>query len=72
MREESKVRKRNGEIEKFCITCKAWKLASEFSPGGKSHGASEAGKHCECRACNAKRHRDRYATAKALKKRLGL
>ena len=23
------------------------------SPGGDSHGASEGGRHCECRECNA-------------------
>ena len=30
-----------------------WKPLTAFSPGGDSHGASEGGRHCECRECNA-------------------
>lgn len=71
--EWKKVRVRNGITEKLCSTCRAWKPLTGFSPGGKSHDRpSEAGKHRECRTCNAARHRERYAGTKTLKRRLGL
>ena len=60
----SKLRTRYGVEEKRCSYCRTWKPLTDFSPGGKSHGSSEGGRHCECRACNAARHRRRYAAAK--------
>jgi len=54
-----KLRIRNGVVEKLCSACAQWKPLTEFSPGGKSHGASEGGRHCECKVCNAARHRQR-------------
>jgi len=71
----NKIRVVNGVTEKWCVSCKTWKPIAKFSPGGNSHQrASERGVHCECRECNADRHRRRYAKAKpildALKMRL--
>jgi RNase P subunit RPR2 len=60
----AKLRTVNGVEEKFCSTCKAWKPFSAFSPGGRSHQGSEGGVHCECKPCNAARHRMRYAAKK--------
>jgi len=59
----SKLRTINGTTQKLCSCCKLWKPLSAFSPGDKSHGASEGGKHCECRSCNNARHRRRYAVS---------
>jgi hypothetical protein len=59
-----KLRVNNGVNEKLCSSCGLWKPLGDFSPGGGSHGASEGGKHCECRPCNAARHRGRMAAAK--------
>jgi hypothetical protein len=64
-----KLRERNGVMEKRCSCCGLWKPLTDFSPGGSSHGPSEGGKHCECHECNAKRHRDRYATARRIRRR---
>jgi hypothetical protein len=50
---------RNGVEGKVCSCCRMWKPLQDFSPGGKSHGRSQGGRHCECRACNAARHRRR-------------
>jgi len=58
-----KLRNRNGVDEKLCSSCKRWKPLTDFSPGGKSHGPSEGGRHCECKPCNAGRHRRRDAAA---------
>ena len=67
----SKIRVRNGVTEKFCSTCKGWKPLTDFSPGGESHKrASEGGVFCECRDCNAGRHRRRYAVAKTMREAL--
>jgi hypothetical protein len=60
-----KLRMRNRIQEKLCSTCKTWKALTDFSPGGESHQGSEGGVHCECKPCNAKRHRDRRLAAKA-------
>ncbi len=60
-----KLRVVNGVTEKLCFCCNHWKPLTDFSPGGRSHGSSEGGKHCECRECNAARHRRRYAAAKS-------
>ena len=60
----SKIRVRNGVREKLCSACKIWKPLTDFSPGGESHQrASEGGVHCECRDCNAARHRRRRRAA---------
>ena len=60
----SKIRVTNGVTEKLCSSCKVWKPTTDFSPGGKSHQrASEGGVHCECRECNAARHRRRRSAA---------
>jgi hypothetical protein len=59
MQRYPKLRVRAGIEEKFCSTCQTWKPLTDFSPGGKSHEGSEGGRHCECKPCNAKRHRDR-------------
>ena len=67
----NKIRVINGVTEKRCVTCETWKSLADFSPGGKSHQtASEAGVHCECRRCNAARHRRRYAEAKTAREAL--
>jgi hypothetical protein len=67
----SKIRVRNGVTEKLCSKCKAWKPLTDFSPGGESHKrASEGGVFCECRGCNAARHRRRYAAAKTMREAL--
>jgi hypothetical protein len=64
----NKIRVINGVTEKWCVTCENWKPLTAFSPGGKSHRtSSEGGVHCECRECNASRHRRRYAESKALR-----
>ena len=64
----SKIRARNGVTEKLCSACRVWKALSDFSPGGKSHQrGSEGGVHCECRECNAARHRQRYAAARRMR-----
>jgi hypothetical protein len=64
----ARIRVRNGVKEKLCSACKRWKPLTNFSPGGKSHQtASEGGVHCECRDCNAGRHRRTYAGAKAIR-----
>jgi len=68
----SKIRVRNGVTEKLCSACKVWKPLTDFSPGGKSHQrASEGGVHCECRECNAARHRRRYVKAEPIRDALG-
>ncbi len=67
----NKIRVINGVTEKWCVTCEIWKPLICFSPGGKSHQtASEGGVHCECRDCNAARHRRRYAEAKPIREAL--
>jgi hypothetical protein len=58
-----KLRIVNGITQKLCSCCKKWKPLSAFSPGGRNKSDSEGGKHCECRECNAARHRRRYAAA---------
>jgi len=54
-----KLRTLNGVEEKLCSACRKWKPLTDFSPGGASHEGSEGGRHCECKACNAARHRKR-------------
>lgn len=67
----SKIRARNGVIRKLCSTCKVWKPLTDFSPGGETHRrGTEGGVHCECRSCNAGRHRHRYAEAKPIREAL--
>jgi hypothetical protein len=65
-----KLRTSDGQAEKLCSACNTWKPVANFSPGGKSHEDSEGGLHCECKACNAKRHRERYVVAKAIRKKI--
>jgi hypothetical protein len=63
----NKIRVINGVTEKWCVTCEVWKPVTDFSVGGKSHQTtSEGGVHCECRKCNAARHRRSYAESKAI------
>lgn len=64
----NKIRVTNAVTEKWCTSCEAWKPLSDFSPGGKSHQTeNEGGVHCECRECNAARHRRRYSESKAVR-----
>jgi hypothetical protein len=42
---------REGIIGKVCSTCRTWKPLGEFPPD-RTHGASQGGRHCRCRACH--------------------
>lgn len=55
------VTNRNGVLGKVCSSCEVWKPLTGFSPGGKSHGSSQGGRHCQCKPCNALAHRRRHA-----------
>jgi hypothetical protein len=52
---------KNGVSGKVCSSCDTWKPLEEFSPGGKSHGSSQGGRHCQCKSCNALAHQRQRA-----------
>src|ERR1051326_9063933 len=44
---------RNGITGKVCSRCRTWKALHEY-PTDRTHGPTQGGRHCRCRAC----HRD--------------
>ena len=60
---------RNGVEGKICSSCNLWKSLTEFSPGGRSHGPSQGGKHCWCKECHREAGRVQRARDRAILER---
>lgn len=50
---------KHGIDGKVCSTCKKWKALDDF-PRDRTHGASQGGRHCRCKACHKAKRQTRH------------
>jgi hypothetical protein len=63
------IERYNGVEGKICSTCDEWKPLEDF-PTDPTHGPSQGGRHCRCKACHRAKAREKRLAKKTASTRV--